>query len=268
MVINSRLRKPRNGGGSNLGFTLIELLVVIAIIALLAAILFPVFAKARENARKATCQSNLKQIGLGIAQYTQDYDSILPPMFYYDGVAADWSNMGTGSAFYGDFGVGQSDGMWYGWEDMLNPYIKSYQLWACPDESYIHGTTTCTAPACVSPLPHSYTVSYLFGNVAGASQAPVVPIVESRIVQPALKAVITEQLADKCTTWSGLPTTNTRFRYVTGSAVNGCQPVHSNANNFLFADYHVKAIVCPNSRYCTNGNNNAAYFTPAGTVAE
>src|SRR5690349_4775228 len=60
------------------GFTLIELLVVIAIIALLAAILFPVFARARENARRASCQSNLKQIGLGIMQYTQDYDDRLP----------------------------------------------------------------------------------------------------------------------------------------------------------------------------------------------
>jgi prepilin-type N-terminal cleavage/methylation domain-containing protein len=56
------------------GFTLIELLVVIAIIAILAAILFPVFARARENARRASCQSNLKQVGLGLLQYIQDYD--------------------------------------------------------------------------------------------------------------------------------------------------------------------------------------------------
>ncbi len=59
-------------------FTLIELLVVIAIIAILAAILFPVFARARENARRSSCQSNLKQIGLGIMQYTQDYDEKYP----------------------------------------------------------------------------------------------------------------------------------------------------------------------------------------------
>jgi prepilin-type N-terminal cleavage/methylation domain-containing protein/prepilin-type processing-associated H-X9-DG protein len=60
------------------GFTLIELLVVIAIIAILAAILFPVFARARENARRSSCLSNIKQLGLGFAQYTQDYDERLP----------------------------------------------------------------------------------------------------------------------------------------------------------------------------------------------
>src|SRR4051795_2249509 len=60
-----------------IGFTLIELLVVIAIIALLAAILFPVFARARENARKSSCLNNLKQVGIGLLQYAQDYDEIV-----------------------------------------------------------------------------------------------------------------------------------------------------------------------------------------------
>jgi prepilin-type N-terminal cleavage/methylation domain-containing protein len=63
---------------TKLGFTLIELLVVIAIIAILAAILFPVFAKVREKARQTTCTSNEKQIGLGILQYVQDYDETYP----------------------------------------------------------------------------------------------------------------------------------------------------------------------------------------------
>jgi len=71
-----RIGRPESGRGA--GFTLIELLVVIAIIAILAAILFPVFARARENARKSTCQSNLKQIGLAFMQYAQDFDEMLP----------------------------------------------------------------------------------------------------------------------------------------------------------------------------------------------
>src|SRR5690606_6779733 len=85
--------------GAKRGFTLIELLVVIAIIAILAAILFPVFARARENARRASCQSNLKQIGLGLMQYTQDYDERLPAGFltntgvpYPDGVARTYQS--------------------------------------------------------------------------------------------------------------------------------------------------------------------------------
>ena len=85
-------------------FTLIELLVVIAIIAILAAILFPVFGRARENARRASCQSNLKQIGLGLQQYAQDYDGWTP-----------------GSTVYGK-----------SWPTLVFPYVKSEQLFACP----------------------------------------------------------------------------------------------------------------------------------------
>ena len=92
-------------------FTLIELLVVIAIIAILAAILFPVFARARENARRSSCTSNLKQIGLGILQYSQDYDEKLVFMYHEDLL---------GPRYY----------MWYD----INPYIKSGQLWKCPSD--------------------------------------------------------------------------------------------------------------------------------------
>lgn len=93
------------------GFTLIELLVVIAIIAILAAILFPVFARARENGRRASCQSNLKQIGLGFAQYVQDYDErFMDPVI-----------VGLPSAPYG-------------WADALQPYLKSTQILQCPSE--------------------------------------------------------------------------------------------------------------------------------------
>ena len=101
MFLSHRSTKKR-------GFTLIELLVVIAIIAILAAILFPVFARARENARRASCSSNLKQIGLGLLQYTQDFDETMPG-----------HNMQNGTL----------------WMDVIQPYVKSAQLFDCPSNT-------------------------------------------------------------------------------------------------------------------------------------
>lgn len=100
--------KPPLQAGSKAGFTLIEILVVIAIISLLAAILFPVFGLARENARRNSCQSNLKQIGLGLMQYTQDFDEYFP----------------CGSTGFGD-----------GWAGQIFPYVRSRQLFICPCDS-------------------------------------------------------------------------------------------------------------------------------------
>lgn len=89
-------------------FTLIELLVVIAIIALLASILFPVFGRARENARRSSCQSNLKQIGLGFEQYKDDYDQIYPGSYV------------------------SASGKSYNWPTFIQPYVKNEQIFVCP----------------------------------------------------------------------------------------------------------------------------------------
>ncbi len=119
--------------GKSRGFTLIELLVVIAIIAILAAILFPVFARARENARRASCLSNLKQIGLGIMQYTQDYDERYP--FATSGPWGgpyDWSCPAGSPCAAFTSSDGSPGGHFKTWMDHIHPYIKSTQLFMCP----------------------------------------------------------------------------------------------------------------------------------------
>ncbi len=105
------------------GFTLIELLVVIAIIAILAAILFPVFARARENARKISCGSNLRQVSLGWLQYAQDYDERVIP----------WSSTGASSGYA------------FVWQEIIQPYIKSKQILRCPSVSSSTSTYTYSA---------------------------------------------------------------------------------------------------------------------------
>ena len=100
-------------------FTLIELLVVIAIIAILAAILFPVFARARENARRASCMSNLKQLGLGVMMYVQDYDEKYPFSLMRSNGTLSPSGTGFGTSYW----------IWY---QTLQPYTKSFQVAVCP----------------------------------------------------------------------------------------------------------------------------------------
>lgn len=123
MKITAKRAIGRRGLSQASGFTLIELLVVIAIIALLAAILFPVFARARENARRSACMSNLKQIALGMIQYTQDNDERFPRPGGPTGTC--WS-----AAEVTTYGVlPQSQAM------NIMPYIKSEQIFRCPSQT-------------------------------------------------------------------------------------------------------------------------------------
>src|SRR5687767_11769376 len=155
----SRKQGARNVPFRKSGFTLIELLVVIAIIAILAAILFPVFARARENARRSSCQSNLKQIGLGLMQYTQDYDEAYPLR---------------------DAGHGH-------WRQLIQPYIKSTQLFQCPSNS---GNTNQSDPA-VGEYPRINASYGINGRIGGSTSA----INSASIDAPTTKIVVSDQEA-------------------------------------------------------------------------
>ena len=109
---------------NKVGFTLIELLVVIAIIAILAAILFPVFAQARESARRSACLSNTKQIGLAMLMYLNDYDETTPSAFYFNDTGARVDVFMT-----------------------LQPYIKNLQVFYCPDRSDESDSCSFKVPA-------------------------------------------------------------------------------------------------------------------------
>ena len=133
-------------------FTLIELLVVIAIIALLAAILFPVFARARENARKSSCSNNLKQIGIAALQYAQDFDE-------------------TFSGSFMDVPGGRKS-----YVEMIYPYIKNQQVFLCPSEPRNNrfnndGMDNCTPNpvTCNAPVTYAYNAitQYGLGNTGG-----------------------------------------------------------------------------------------------------
>lgn len=143
-----------------LGFTLIELLVVIAIIAILAAILFPVFQKVRENARRTACLSNEKQIGLGILQYNQDYD---------EKYIAGANSYGRGS----------------GWAGQLYPYVKSTAVFKCPDDSTNLPGTNVSYALNAQFSPYNYDDPNLRGKGA-------VPISLAQINSPAKTVLIFE----------------------------------------------------------------------------
>jgi len=134
------------------GFTLIELLVVIAIIAILAAILFPVFAKAREKARQTSCLSNLKQLELGMIMYKEDYDG----RHVYAGLGAG----GAAATPTGPYTGGGVTRWW--WFDMVTPYLKNKQILTCPSDS---GTTSCCGFPNRSYQPNT--------NMAGVADAAV-----------------------------------------------------------------------------------------------
>lgn len=207
------------------GFTLIELLVVIAIISILAAILFPVFSRARENGRRANCQSNLKQLAMGVIQYSQDND---------EHIAQRSTGGATGII----------------WTGQIYPFVKSTQVFLCPSDirrptntqlSLIIAGTTATGV--------NYGMSWTLDSIAGAHMAAVKKPAETIMladsdnlcyVKPAAADPFTG--AEDRTNWPGL-----HFTSAAAAAPNGSTgaPViyrHLEMANFAFMDGHVKAL--------------------------
>ena len=153
------------------GFTLIELLVVIAIIAILAAILFPVFAQAREAARKSACLSNMKQVGTGLTMYCQDYDELLPG----NHIGAPNSSPAGDSGFNPTFPLGFMDpAAGRNWARETQPYIKNLKVLLCPNatpRSGAGGSVTYFE----TTLPGGGNVSYLLNGIVSSRPLAAIP---------------------------------------------------------------------------------------------
>ena len=229
------------------GFTLIELLVVIAIIAILAAVLFPVLARARENARKTACMSNLKQLGLGVAQYLQDFDERYPCT---NGVDTTSTNVST-----------------TGFPNAIFPYVKSTQVFKCPDDTTTNGVVEGIG---ATPYPVSYYYHYCFYHIFTAVNAqPATPasVNSSLVAFPALKVMVECGMSDSVV----LCINSGAACATTGSPT---PPPHNPKQILsLFADGHVKNVNFANFQnssgfaYKAYGGANVLYnfdWTPWG----
>jgi len=195
--------------GAKRGFTLIELLVVIAIIAVLAAILFPVFSKVREKARQTTCASNEKQIGLGIMQYDEDYDETLP--------GRDYNSGPTGNIV--------------SWRTMILPYLKSTDVFKCPSNPYNKYTDQN-----IDGLYISYSVNANNSNGVGGPFGDVTPNGVKLASIPAPSQLI--GMVESTVAYDNLDVTNS---IVFASNSQNLFAGHTGFSNFLFMDGHVKA---------------------------
>ncbi|MBC7808122.1 MAG: DUF1559 domain-containing protein [Akkermansiaceae bacterium] len=238
-------------------FTLIELLVVIAIIAILAAILFPVFAQAREKARTTSCLSNMKQIGLAAMQYVQDYDEAFPMAGWNDGVAHT-APMPDGRRTYAGWNV---------WPLRFYPYTKSTQVYVCPSDTNPENPSWAPQDdGVINPYRNEwgkpFNMSYGMNTDLSWFDPAQGPISDADIKYPSNTYFVADIMRDHTvgfgSWWDGiyLPSTFNRVllsRTDCGGMINsggltslapGSDPKpcarHQQGNNFVFADGHAK----------------------------
>lgn len=202
------------------GFTLIELLVVIAIIAILAAILFPVFAKAREKARQSSCLSNVKQLALAVLSYTQDYDEMLPASY----------KLASPSPIY--------------WPQAVTPYVKNSQIFYCPSLSGQSATDWYSSQAA-----YGWNYSALTLTAANVSYATGICATLGQIASPAETVMLGDGPACKDMTngilWYPDVYPGSRVKamgYVISYSGNYFPNLrHNDMANIAFVDGHAKA---------------------------
>jgi prepilin-type N-terminal cleavage/methylation domain-containing protein len=213
------------------GFTLIELLVVIAIIAILAAILFPVFAQAREQARKTQCLEHAKQIGIGLAMYRQDYDGRGP----FGGWPITWS---------GAFNVHSPQSKYHeDWQFTLQPYVKNAQMFRCPSDKIAYVNRP---------------ISYLYNNnLNPGSGTTRLPVNEAQVQNSSDVVVIWEGCAPTASSTEAAPPADLAaqfpakaFREYTIWGGNAALlasdkfglPRHQQGGNVIYFDTHAKFV--------------------------
>jgi len=226
-------------------FTLIEILVTIAIIAILTAILFPVFARARENARRVSCLSNLKQIGLAIMQYTQDYDEMYSPNFKRSTTNKTIAQTETGTPgayFYSSYDGSASSGHGYSWMDFIFPYIRNVQVFICPNASYPTAAFTTDYGRCklssTCSYP-SYGINSAFYNVNTGytgSQSWLTPLRMSAVQRPSELIMVMDMNWDNN---NNNPALYNAYSKMTGTLHPYFAP-HFDGTSIIFADGHAK----------------------------
>ena len=240
-------------------FTLIELLVVIAIIAILAAILFPVFARARENARRSSCQSNQKQIGLAFVQYSQDYDERYP------------------AATNGTTNAGDQEGF----DKRLQPYLgqqvggPSAGIFLCPSD-YLVRDSGKDPRSYVMPSPGTNSGGSAANGMAGSNvgvgaDRPNVGRALAEVPVPAETLILVEMphkrsnfgSPERAVCYGPYDTSNNQYQAST-TGNNVSQPIHFDGWNYLFVDGHVKFLRPAN----TIGTGTLAVPRGMWTIAE